>query len=73
MAPRIILCVNSGSSSLKFALYQIGDGEEMLLAQGAVECNGAQSARLWIHSDTRQTRDPRSGYVFAFSSSARSF
>ncbi len=32
MASRVILCLNSGSSSLKFALYQIGDGEETLLA-----------------------------------------
>ncbi len=50
MASRIILCLNSGSSSLKLALYQIGDGEEILLAEGAVENNDAQTARLWIRS-----------------------
>jgi len=50
MASCIILCLNSGSSSLKFALYQISDVEEILLAQGAVERNSSQSARLWIHS-----------------------
>ncbi len=50
MASRIILCLNSGSSSLKFALYQIGDGRELLLAEGAVESNDAQTARLWIRS-----------------------
>jgi acetate kinase len=50
MAFRVILCLNSGSSSLKFALYQIGDGRELLLAEGAVESNGAQAARLWIES-----------------------
>jgi acetate kinase len=54
MATRVILCLNSGSSSLKFALYRIGDREEILLAQGAVERNGAQSARLWIHSPQRK-------------------
>src|SRR5258708_32006802 len=53
MAPRVILCLNSGSSSLKFALYRIADGEEILLAQGAVE-RDAQSARLWIHSPQRK-------------------
>jgi acetate kinase len=50
MASRVILCLNSGSSSLKFALYQIGDGEEILLGEGAVERSDAQTARLWIHS-----------------------
>jgi acetate kinase len=50
MASRVILCLNSGSSSLKFALYQIGDGEEILLAQGAVERNDTEVAHLWIHS-----------------------
>ena len=54
MASRVILCLNSGSSSLKFALYRIGDREEILLAQGAVERNDAQSARLWINSPQRK-------------------
>jgi acetate kinase len=54
MASRVILCLNSGSSSLKFALYEIGDGKEILLAQGAVESNDAQSARLWINSPQRK-------------------
>ena len=50
MASRIILCINSGSSSLKFALYRIGDGEEVQLSQGAAEVNDGQISRLWIHS-----------------------
>src|SRR5712692_7355889 len=54
MASRVLLCLNSGSSSLKFALYQIGDGEEILLAQGAVERNDAEVGRLWIHSAQRK-------------------
>jgi acetate kinase len=53
MASRVIL-LNSGSSSLKFALYRIGDREEILLAQGAVERNDVQGARLWIHSLRRK-------------------
>jgi len=53
MLSRVILCLNSGSSSLKFALYQIGNGEEVLLAEGAVERKDA-SARLWIHSGQRK-------------------
>src|SRR5260370_41115735 len=54
MASRVILWLNSGSSSLKFALYRIVDREEILLAQGAVESNDAQSARLWINSRRRK-------------------
>ena len=50
MASRVILGLNSGSSSLKFALYRTGDGEELLLAQGAAELNDGQITRLWIHS-----------------------
>ena len=50
MASRVILCLNSGSSSLKFALYRMGDKEELLLAQGAAELNDAQITRLWIRS-----------------------
>jgi len=62
MGSRVILCLNSGSSSFKFALYRIGHGhkrigdqkdEELLLAQGAVERENSgetQTARLWIHS-----------------------
>src|SRR5260370_24929886 len=50
MPSHIILCLNSGSSSLKFALYRIGHGEELLLAQGAAELNDGQITRLWIHS-----------------------
>jgi acetate kinase len=54
MASRVILCLNSGSSSLKFALYEIGDGKEILLAQGAVESNDTEVARLWINSAQRK-------------------
>jgi len=51
MASRVILCLNSGSSSLKFGLYRIyGGGEEHPLAQGAAELNDGQVTRLWIHS-----------------------
>jgi acetate kinase len=54
MASRVILCLNSGSSSLKFALYEMGDRKEILLAQGAVESNDTEVARLWINSAQRK-------------------
>jgi acetate kinase len=43
---RSILCLNSGSSSLKFALYRMGDGEELML-EGAVERIGLRGGRFW--------------------------
>lgn len=42
-----ILSLNSGSSSLKFALFRISDAAEERLLSGAVENIGAQ-ARLWL-------------------------
>src|SRR5689334_6611616 len=44
----VILCLNSGSSSLKFALYCIGDAEELRLARGAVERIGLSGGYLWM-------------------------
>ena len=47
-AKHVILCLNSGSSSLKFALYHLGEGEEVRLAHGAVERIGLAGGQLWI-------------------------
>jgi acetate kinase len=46
-ASRVILSFNSGSSSDKFALYQLSSGQEKLLAEGAAEGIGLTGARLW--------------------------
>jgi acetate kinase len=45
---QVILCLNSGSSSLKFALYCLGDAEELRLARGAVERIGLSGGYLWM-------------------------
>ncbi|MGC8493690.1 MAG: acetate/propionate family kinase [Syntrophobacteraceae bacterium] len=42
-----ILCINSGSSSMKFALYAQGETEE-LTAEGAVERIGLPGGWLWL-------------------------
>ncbi|MCR5220474.1 MAG: acetate/propionate family kinase [bacterium] len=42
-----ILCINSGSSSIKFAMYSLGD-EERLIARGAVERIGMSGGWLWL-------------------------
>src|SRR5262245_55023855 len=46
----IILCVNSGSSSLKFALYRMGAELEAVIAEGAVERIGLAGGRLWVRN-----------------------
>jgi acetate kinase len=46
----VILCLNSGSSSLKFSLYQLNGPEETRLAQGAVERIGLSDGHLWIQA-----------------------
>jgi acetate kinase len=46
-----VLCINAGSSSLKLALFEVGDGERRL-AGGAVERIGLPEGRLRL-SDSR--------------------
>jgi acetate kinase len=59
----IIFCLNSGSSSLKFALYQLGDAAEMLLAAGAVERIGLRDGHLWIRgADKKMLTEARSDF-----------
>jgi len=48
---RHILCINSGSSSIKFALYRLGPEEE-LRAKGAVERIGMPGGWLWLEDGT---------------------
>jgi acetate kinase len=72
--PDTVLCLNSGSSSLKFAVYQVGR-EELRLASGAVERIGGSDGRLWlrtvaaepVHEATQPVRDHASAarHVFA--------
>lgn len=47
-----ILCVNCGSSSLKFAVYRCEDGKEHQCVQGAVEGVSTGHGRLWIQRST---------------------
>ena len=51
-----ILCLNAGSSSLKFAVCSLP--EETRLAQGAVENIGPQ-ARIWIRNAQNQITEDR--------------
>ena len=47
-AIRHILCVNSGSSSIKFAVFALGAAGEEKLAEGAAERIGQSIGRLWL-------------------------
>lgn len=52
----LILCLNSGSSSLKFAVYRCDHGDEVELARGAVEGISQEHGRLWIRQPTDSQR-----------------
>ena len=47
-AIRHILCLNSGSSSIKFAFFALGAAGEEKLAEGAAERIGQSVGRLWL-------------------------
>jgi acetate kinase len=51
-AAPVILCLNSGSSSLKFALYHLGGRVDTALVAGVVERIGLPNGRLSVHSQT---------------------
>lgn len=51
-----ILCLNSGSSSLKFALFNISGSVEQKLVSGAIENIGAH-AHLWLRDGDRVLLD----------------
>ncbi len=54
---RHILCINSGSSSIKFALYATGDGGETALGSGAVERIGQSAGRIWLRREGQGRAD----------------
>ncbi|MDR3724729.1 MAG: acetate/propionate family kinase [Terracidiphilus sp.] len=43
-----ILVLNSGSSSIKFSMYEAGDGQRTKLAEGAVDGIGTENGKFWI-------------------------
>ncbi|MGB9119690.1 MAG: acetate/propionate family kinase [Candidatus Angelobacter sp.] len=42
------LCLNGGSSSLKFAVYRLGDAAEERIFSGAVEAIGQPIGKVWL-------------------------
>lgn len=45
----VILCLNSGSSSLKFALYEVDNDEPRASSVGAVDGIGTANGQVWLH------------------------
>jgi acetate kinase len=43
-----VLVLNSGSSSIKFAMYEAGDGARTRLFEGAVDGIGTENGKFWI-------------------------
>jgi acetate kinase len=43
-----VLVLNSGSSSIKFSVYEAGDGERTKLVEGAVDGIGTDLGKFWI-------------------------
>jgi len=52
-----ILCLNGGSSSLKFAVYRFSDSAEEKIFSGAVEAIGEDSGRAWLRSGDKALQE----------------
>jgi acetate kinase len=48
MASLPVLVLNSGSSSIKFSIYEAGDGQRSKLYEGAVDGIGTDLGKFWI-------------------------
>jgi acetate kinase len=48
MASLPVLVLNSGSSSIKFSVYEAGEGEQRKLHEGAVDGIGTDQGEFWI-------------------------
>ena len=48
MASLPVLVLNSGSSSIKFSVYEAGDVERRKLHEGAVDGIGTDQGKFWI-------------------------
>ena len=58
-----ILCLNGGSSSLKYAVYGIsGAGEERVFS-GAIEAIGAEGGRAWLRAGDKMLSDQSGSFA----------
>jgi acetate kinase len=52
-----ILCLNGGSSSLKFAVYRLSGTAEERIFSGAVEAIGEVNDKAWLHSGEKSLQE----------------
>jgi acetate kinase len=52
-----ILCLNGGSSSLKFAVYRFSDAAEEKIFSGAVEAIGEDSGKAWLRGGDKALQE----------------
>src|SRR5215469_18772437 len=53
--PLPVLVLNSGSSSIKFSVYQAGNGARERLFEGAVDGIGTDLGKFWIKDEAGRT------------------
>jgi acetate kinase len=63
-AGSIILSLNSGSSTQKFALYRITGKVEVLLADGAIERIGSRSARMQVRNGKKKILSANANFPY---------
>lgn len=54
---KTILCLNGGSSSLKFAVYRFSDAAKEKIFSGAVEAIGEDSGKAWLRSGDKALQE----------------
>jgi len=59
---KTILCLNGGSSSLKFAVYRFSDDAEQKIFSGAVEAIGEDSGKAWLRSGDKALQEESGKY-----------
>lgn len=58
-----ILTLNGGSSSLKFAIYDVGESGEKILAAGAAEGIGTEQGRFWLRRGAEKLLDRKESFA----------
>lgn len=58
-----ILTLNGGSSSLKFAIYKVGESGEQALAAGAAEGIGTEQGRYWLRRGAGKIVDRQESFA----------
>lgn len=60
---KTILTLNGGSSSLKFAMYEMGGSGETLVAAGAAEGIGTEQGRFWLRRGAEKALERKESFA----------